>query len=180
MCKGFRWRITCFSKTMDLPNHQLPARIPVIEFTGGKLKAIAAAGGGGDSVSWLKTSQEVVRALEEYGCFNAVYDGVSVELHESIFGVSEELFDLPVETKVLNTSTTPSHGYVGQVPLIPLYEGLGIENATTLPAVDQFTHLMWPCGNRRFRSVSHHPSSLLLFIFNKLSFTLKIYTVKQC
>lgn len=154
---------------MDLPNHQLPARIPVIEFTGEKLKAIAAAGGGGDSVSWLKMSQEVVRALEEYGCFNAVYDGVSVELHESIFGVSEELFDLPVETKVLNTSTTPSHGYVGQVPLIPLYEGLGIENATTLPAVDHFTHLMWPCGNRRFRSVSHHSYYYYLFSTNKIN-----------
>lgn len=142
---------------MDSPNHQLPARIPVIDFTGEKLKAAAAAGGGGgDSISWLKTSQEVVRALEEYGCFNAVYDEVSVELHEAIFDVSEELFDLPVETKVLNTSTTPSHGYVGQVPLIPLYEGLGIENVTTSAGVHQFTNLMWPSGNRRFRSVCHH------------------------
>lgn len=120
---------------MDSRN-QLPS-IPAIDFTK-------------DSISWLRTSQEVVRALEEYGCFIAIYDGVSPELHEAIFGVSEDLFDLPVETKVLNTSTTPSHGYVGQVPLIPLYEGLGIENATTLAGVDKFTNLLWPSGNRRF------------------------------
>ncbi|CAI9114062.1 OLC1v1014681C1 [Oldenlandia corymbosa var. corymbosa] len=107
-----------------------------------------------NSSSWSTTRSNVVRALEDYGCFVAIFDKVSPELDKAIFGAAEELFDLPVESKVLNTSKTPSHGYVGQEPVVPLYEGLGIENATTLEGVQTFTNLLWPNGNSNFRETA--------------------------
>ncbi|KAI7752047.1 hypothetical protein M8C21_009228 [Ambrosia artemisiifolia] len=118
------------------------ANLPVIEFS---VKQLDPA-----SSSWVTKCGEVTRALEEYGCFMATYDGVSQELHDAIFLASQELFDLPTEVKVLNTSDTPSHGYVGQIPIIPLYESLGIENATTTHGVERFTKLMWPSGKDDF------------------------------
>ncbi|XP_057772950.1 probable 2-oxoglutarate-dependent dioxygenase AOP1 [Salvia miltiorrhiza] len=106
------------------------------------------------SSSWLSTSKDVVAALEEFGCFNATYSNFSPQLHHAIFGASEELFDLPTHVKMLNTSDTPTHGYVGQIAAIPLYEGLGIENATTQDGVTKFTHLLWPSGNETFRETA--------------------------
>ncbi|KAL3511832.1 hypothetical protein ACH5RR_024549 [Cinchona calisaya] len=116
--------------------------LPVIDFTNKNLDP--------NSNSWLSTREDVVRALEDYGCFIAIYDKFSSDLHQAIFHASEELFDLPQEIKVLNTSDTPSHGYVGQEPIIPLYEGFGVENATTLQGVQKFTNLLWPNGNDTF------------------------------
>ncbi|KAM7483698.1 hypothetical protein LguiB_008281 [Lonicera macranthoides] len=116
--------------------------LPVIEFSMKNLQP--------GTSTWLSTSKDVVRALEDYGSFIAMYDKFSIDQREAIFQSSEELFDLPTETKILNTSDTPSHGYVGQEPIIPLYEGLGIENATTLEGAQSFTNLMWPSGNPQF------------------------------
>ncbi|XP_074375729.1 putative 2-oxoglutarate-dependent dioxygenase AOP1 [Apium graveolens] len=101
--------------------------------------------------SWLTTSKKVVCALEDYGCFLATYnDNFSLDLHNAIFKSTRQLFDLPLETKLLNTSKTPSHGYVGQEPVVPLYEGLGIEDVTSPLGAQTFTNLMWPSGNAVF------------------------------
>ncbi|KAI3766679.1 hypothetical protein L2E82_16748 [Cichorium intybus] len=104
------------------------------------------------SNSWITKCDEVTGALEEHGCFIATYDGVSQELEDRIFLASQELFNLPTEVKVLNTSDidTPYDGYVGQIPVMPLYESLGIENATTTEGAENFTKLMWPSGNESF------------------------------
>ncbi|KAL8458117.1 hypothetical protein ACS0TY_035848 [Phlomoides rotata] len=106
------------------------------------------------SASWLSTAKGVVGALEDYGCFIAIYTKFSVDSHEAIFEASHELFDLPSDVKTRNISDTPSHGYVGQESIIPLYEGLGFENATTEEGVNKFTSLLWPSGNDRFWYVS--------------------------
>lgn len=119
-------------------------KLPVIDLTKKNVEPFGLT-------SWVSTRKEVVRALEDYGCFIAIYDKVPVELYNAVFNVSKEVHDLPIETKALNTSDTPSHGYVGQKPFIPLYEALGIENSTTLQGVQKFTNLMWPSGNQRFR-----------------------------
>lgn len=119
-----------------------PPKLPVIDLSAKNLNP--------NSSSWVTTCSEVTRALEEYGCFIAMYDGVSQQLHDAIFIASQELFDLPTEVKILNISDTPSHGYVGQIPVVPLYEGLGIENATTTEGAEKFTKLMWPSGNQSF------------------------------
>lgn len=118
-------------------------QLPIINFSDKTLEI--------GSSSWLSTSKEVVLALEQFGCFVATYSSFSPQLHEAIFKASEELFDLPTHVKIKNTSDTPSHGYVGQEPIIPLYEGLGIENSTTEEGVKKFTDLLWPAGNSHFR-----------------------------
>jgi isopenicillin N synthase-like dioxygenase len=117
-------------------------KLPVIDFSKESLLS--------GTNSWSSTQDEVVRALEEYGCFIATYNKVSLDLHNAIFRASKELLDLPRETKITNISKTPSHGYVGQEAVIPLYEGLGIANATTLEGAQTFTNLMWPLGNDFF------------------------------
>ncbi|CBI36205.3 unnamed protein product, partial [Vitis vinifera] len=99
--------------------------------------------------SWFSTCIEVQHALEEYGRFVAVFDEVTLEIHNAIFRTLKELFDLPTETKIQNTSHKPYHGYVGQLPFIPLHESLGINNSTT-QGVQSFTKIMWPAGNQHF------------------------------
>ncbi|AAF30329.1 putative oxoglutarate/iron-dependent dioxygenase, non-hem dioxygenase domain-containing protein [Arabidopsis thaliana] len=105
--------------------------------------------------TWRSVSREACEALEEYGCFLAVYDGVTQQLDDSIFAAAEELFDLPTETKKKNVNEKPYHGYVGQMPVIPLHEGLGVDYVTNKEIAQRFTHLMWPQGNDRFCNTVH-------------------------
>ena len=102
------------------------------------------------SGSWAPTCESVRHALEEYGCFVAEYDGICSELDRAVFRALEELFDLPIERKALNTSGKPYFGYVGQIPEIPLYESMGMDEANTLEGSQSFTSLMWPNGNQHF------------------------------
>ncbi|KAK6148923.1 hypothetical protein DH2020_016448 [Rehmannia glutinosa] len=49
-----------------------------------------------------------------------------------------------------NRSNKPYHGYVGQVPMIPLYESLGIDDVLSPGKIESFTNLMWSEGNPSF------------------------------
>ncbi len=119
------------------------AKVPVINFSKETLKP--------GTNSWSLTCKEVRRAIEEYGTFLAIYDKVSEELEKAIYNAGKELFDLPIESKERNNTERTYHGYVGDVPVIPLHESTGIDNATTLEGVQKFTSLMWPNGNEKFR-----------------------------
>lgn len=102
------------------------------------------------SSSWKSASKEIRKALENHGCFVAVHDIISPQLHNSIFKAADELFALPSEIKVQNINEKPYHGYVGQIPIVPLHEGLGIDYANTIEGAQAFTNLMWPQGNQSF------------------------------
>lgn len=119
--------------------------VPVIDFSGEKLKP--------GTTSWSLTSKDVRSALEEYGCFIAVYDKVSKELENAIYHAGKEVFELPTETKLKNVAQRTYHGYVGDISLIPLHESTGIDNATTVEGTKRFTDLMWPNGNESFRYI---------------------------
>ena len=119
-----------------------PPKIPVVNISKENLKP--------GSNSWSATCKDVILALEEYGCFIAVYDKVSSQLQKTLFSALEELFDLPTETKIQNAHNKPYHGYVGQHARLPLHESLGIDNATTLEGIRSFANLMWPAGNDIF------------------------------
>ncbi|KAL5574615.1 hypothetical protein UlMin_016314 [Ulmus minor] len=123
---------------------QSPPNFPVIDLSNENLKP--------GTSSWFKTCNNVRLALEEYGCFEALYDHkMSQQLHQEIFSELKNLFDLPTEIKMKNVSDHPFFGYVGHHPSIPpIHEGLGIGNATTLEAAQSFTNLMWPQGNDHF------------------------------
>ncbi|XP_071718320.1 probable 2-oxoglutarate-dependent dioxygenase AOP1 [Rutidosis leptorrhynchoides] len=101
----------------------------------------------------FKTSfacNEVRHALEEYGCFLVVCDEITEEVNTKVYDALKTLFDLPIDTKVRNTSPKAYHGYVGQLPFLPLLESLGIENATSVHGVNSFANVMWPSGNDDF------------------------------
>ena len=84
--------------------------------------------------------------------FRSIIDDkvISSELHNSVFDLLVDLFDLPLETKTQNASGKPYHGYFGQNPHMPLNESMGIEDAQILSRTQNFTNLMWPRGNKRF------------------------------
>ncbi|KAJ1392152.1 Oxoglutarate/iron-dependent dioxygenase [Sesbania bispinosa] len=115
----------------------------VVDFTDEKLKP--------GSQTWASTCQLIRSALEDHGFFYALCDKVSVELHNSVFTLMEQLFDLPLETKMQKTSDKPFHGYYGQISRVPLYESLGITDPLTIQGVQNFTKLMWPSGYDHFR-----------------------------
>ncbi|XP_059633894.1 probable 2-oxoglutarate-dependent dioxygenase AOP1 [Cornus florida] len=128
-------------------------KLPVIDFTKENLNP--------GTSSWFSACNDVQHALEEYGCFIAVYEKVSLELSNEIFCALEELFDLPSETKVLNTSDKPYYGYFGQHPAAMLHESMGIGEATTLEAIQSFANVMWPSGNDHFCELVHSYSKLV-------------------
>ncbi|CAI0422550.1 unnamed protein product [Linum tenue] len=103
---------------------------------------------------WESLKSQVREALEEYGCFEASFDKISVEIRTAVFESLEELFDLPLQTKLRNVSKKPFHGYVGQYPQAPLYESMGIDDADALEKVETLTKT-WPQGNPSFRVMKY-------------------------
>lgn len=127
-------------------SQELP-KIPIFDLSSKNLNP--------SSSSWLPTCRNLQQALEELGFFVATYENVSLELDKEVFHVLEEVFNLPLETKTRNTSDLVFYGYVGQLPHAPLHESMGIPEATTLDAVQSFTNLMWPSGNKDFWYVTY-------------------------
>lgn len=126
-------------------NPLLPLHLPLIDFSNKNLKP--------GEPEWDLTRAHVKKALQDYGCFEASFDHIPIELRKSIFESLEELFDLPLQTKLRNVSKKPFHGYVGQYPMVPLYESMGIDDSDVAAKVDTFTKTLWPQGNKSFRSV---------------------------
>ncbi|KAM7508813.1 hypothetical protein LguiA_019266 [Lonicera macranthoides] len=128
-------------------------KLPIVDFTKENWKP--------GSSSWLLACKDVRQGLEELGCFVAIYDNVSLELDNEVLLSLKELFDLPLETKMQNSSHLPFCGYIGQIPVIPYYEGLDVENGTSLEPIQSFTNLMWPNGNDHFCETMQSYSKLL-------------------
>ncbi|XP_030969963.1 probable 2-oxoglutarate-dependent dioxygenase AOP1 [Quercus lobata] len=124
-----------------------PHKIPVVDLSIENMKPGTSA--------WYSARKDVQRALEECGSFVAVYDKVPLELHKTMFAKLEELFNLPHDTKIKNTSDKPYFGYYGQISILPLYECMGIDNPITKEGIESFTNLMWPAGNELFSESTH-------------------------
>ncbi|TKY64524.1 2-oxoglutarate-dependent dioxygenase AOP1 [Spatholobus suberectus] len=117
-------------------------QVPVVDFTQEGLKP--------GTERWASACQVIRSALEDHGCFYALCDKVPMELYNSVFTLMEELFDLPLETKMQKISDKPYHGYYGQNVRVPLYESLGINDPLTMEGVQEFAKLMWPAGYDHF------------------------------
>ncbi|KAI3803426.1 hypothetical protein L1987_31577 [Smallanthus sonchifolius] len=102
------------------------------------------------NTEWNSTKSQVHQALEEFGCFEASFPHIPPELQTSMYESLQELFDLPLQTKLKNRSTKPFHGYVGQYPMVPLYESMGIDDAPILDKTESFTKILWPESNPKF------------------------------
>ncbi|ESQ37986.1 hypothetical protein EUTSA_v10028799mg [Eutrema salsugineum] len=119
-------------------------QLPVIDFSDRTLKP--------GTSKWVKVKDDVRKALEDYGCFEASFDRVSMELKKSVFEAMEDLFELPVETKKRNVSSKPFHGYLSH----NLYQSLGIDDANVLEKVNDFTHQLWPDHGSKSISETMH------------------------
>ncbi|KAG5630009.1 hypothetical protein H5410_001726 [Solanum commersonii] len=94
------------------------------------------------SNKWNSLRDEVFKAFQEYGCFEAMFDKVKPrDLLEEI----KEIFNFPLEFKMSKSSTM--FGYLGQNPTLPLYERLTIQDVLSHGVAKKFAHLFWPDGN---------------------------------
>ncbi|KAG6469219.1 probable 2-oxoglutarate-dependent dioxygenase AOP1 [Zingiber officinale] len=123
-------------------------RIPSVDFRG---LSLSSPGGG----SWDAAREQLMSALESFGCFEAIYDAVSEGAKDQLFhGVLPELFKLPREIKIRNEYVgLPYHGYIYQSPHAP-FDSLRIEDSPSLHSVQEFTSLMWPDGNPTFSNAA--------------------------
>lgn len=110
---------------------------------------LSSAAAGEDEYSRNKI--RIREALQEYGCFEAKFDGIPLHLRKSVGDGIQQLFDLSVEIKQRNRSEKPYHGYIGQQAFVPLYESMGIDEVLSPGALDAFTNLIWPQGNPSVR-----------------------------
>ncbi|KAK6127957.1 hypothetical protein DH2020_038307 [Rehmannia glutinosa] len=131
-------------------------KLPVVEFTETNLNPATS--------SWKSTADAVRRGLETYGSVVVDYykESDNSELQDTMFGLWEELFGLPLETKRKYTSKLAGFGYAGNYPSMPLFECFGIEDGESLEAAKNFTSLMWPLGHHKFCETIHTYAKLLL------------------
>ncbi|KAK7336499.1 hypothetical protein VNO77_17041 [Canavalia gladiata] len=116
--------------------------LPVIDFNDENLKP--------GSHTWVWACKAVRSALEDHGGFLALYDKVDPLLYHSLFSAMEQLFDLPLQTKMQHTTDKPIYTYAGQRPDIPLYESMAIDNPLSHKHCHNYTTIMWPQGNHNF------------------------------
>ncbi|XP_016731175.2 probable 2-oxoglutarate-dependent dioxygenase AOP1 [Gossypium hirsutum] len=116
---------------------------PVIEFHSSDLER--------GTEGWNRLCKRVREACETFGCFEVVYEKISKNVREDVFGLLKELFDVPVERKQKNTSPIPFHGWVGPCKEISLlYEGFGLGDASNYDSIKSFAQVMWPDGHPHF------------------------------
>ncbi|KAJ0983846.1 hypothetical protein J5N97_002202 [Dioscorea zingiberensis] len=122
---------------------QTPQQLPLIDLSWLDPSQAEASG-------WDAARAAVMRALETFGCFEAIYDRITPELRASLFDEAmEEVFSLPLETKMGNNSDHPYGGFIGNLPGMA-YESLRVDRAPALDGAQSFTRLMWPAGNPSF------------------------------
>ncbi|WCJ40729.1 2-oxoglutarate (2OG) and Fe(II)-dependent oxygenase superfamily protein [Euphorbia peplus] len=128
-------------------------RIPVVELSGEKLKV--------GSDSWNSGREEVRKALEEYGCFELIYNKYTIENHNAILEAMEQLFNVPDEIKTKLVHPSYAHGYSGKSSVLPISESARIVNATNKQECQKFTDFMWPHGNQHFCETFHSEAMLV-------------------
>ncbi|KAJ9563695.1 hypothetical protein OSB04_008855 [Centaurea solstitialis] len=132
-------------------------KLPLIDFSKIYLQKSTPA-------DWDSAKTQVHHALTEYGFFRASMAGMSPEFRTSLFGSLDQLFDLPLETKLKSISDKPFHGYIGHSPTMPLYESMAVPDAPVAGEVEAFTDFFWPHGNPLFRESIRNISDKLYWL----------------
>ncbi|XP_015088866.1 probable 2-oxoglutarate-dependent dioxygenase AOP1 [Solanum pennellii] len=122
-------------------------KVPTIDFCKPELKP--------GTTEWDSTKSQVFKALQEYGCFEAIYDELRHETREAMFDNSKEIFEFPWEIKMKNLSKKSpfNGGYIGKLPTLPLYESVCIDDLLQPGSVETFADIFWPKGNPEFCNV---------------------------
>ncbi|ONK71765.1 uncharacterized protein A4U43_C04F12160 [Asparagus officinalis] len=132
------------------------SKLPQINFS---RLSLASSG----SEEWTTVRSQVMRSLNELTGFEIVYDKITPEIREAVFGKAlKELFALPKEVKIQTSCLeTPHNNYI-DIPSID-YEALGIPDCTVDRNFNKFVGLLWgEKGNPAFRDVVHTFMMLLL------------------
>ncbi|CAN4078172.1 unnamed protein product [Withania somnifera] len=113
-------------------------RLPTIDFRKGELKE------GGEE--WLSLREQVYKALEEYGCFEALLDGIP---KESLFEKWKQVKDFPkFDINYTNPHNSPS--------FMPLYERLPVEHVLSPGVIENLSKTLWPDhGDPQFCDLLH-------------------------
>ncbi|KAL3506053.1 hypothetical protein ACH5RR_031435 [Cinchona calisaya] len=114
-------------------------KLPIIDFSDQELKP--------GTPSWNSLKVQVQEALEEYGCFEASFNKIPLQLRKSFLDSIQELFDLPLQTKTKSISNKAFYGYLGQHPQFPLLESMVINDPNIPEMVEGFVQTLWPQGN---------------------------------
>lgn len=83
-------------------------------------------------------AKKIVKACEEWGCFRLVNHGIPMELMSEMKVVCRSLLDLPLEIKQGNCIPGPGQRYTPPNLASPYFEGMNIQDVTSLGAVDDF------------------------------------------
>ncbi|CAB4272702.1 unnamed protein product [Prunus armeniaca] len=121
---------------------ETPLKLPITDFS----KQALTLG----SKEWETVRTQVHNALEEYGCFEALFYKVPQHFRKSIFQSMEELFNLTLQTKMQNVSKKtlpwlcwPPHGGT-------IYESMGVDVVNVYEQVQSLINTLWPQGNPSF------------------------------
>ena len=109
--------------------------LPVIDFSAQPLKP--------NTPAWDSVRAEVLKALEEFGCFEASFPKFPETLRLELFKSTQEFFDLPCHQKNLIASTKLA-GYTNG------RESVTIEDSNIPQNVESFSRVVWPQGNPSF------------------------------
>ncbi|KAI6681777.1 hypothetical protein NL676_035658 [Syzygium grande] len=91
---------------------------------------------------------QVRQALEEFGCFEALYDKMTSKLHNDVFQELEKLLELPTDVKRrFDVQDKPYFGYLAN---LPRHEAFGVDYTPNSGSIENLMDLMWPEGNTRF------------------------------
>ncbi|KAK3436545.1 probable 2-oxoglutarate-dependent dioxygenase AOP1 [Eucalyptus grandis] len=100
---------------------------------------------------WESLQSQVREALEEFGCFEALNDKMTLELHNDAFQELETLLELPIDVKHrFDIPDKPYDGYFENLPRSPHCEVFAMNYAPNLGSIEGLADLMWPEGNTRF------------------------------
>ncbi|PPD98321.1 hypothetical protein GOBAR_DD04654 [Gossypium barbadense] len=83
------------------------AMVPVIDFSNQNLKA--------GSPEWDLVKSQVREALEEYGCFEALFDPI-LELRKAVFGLCKRPLTCLYKQKTVVSDKPPFRGYLRYSP----------------------------------------------------------------
>ncbi|KAF8034410.1 hypothetical protein BT93_C0648 [Corymbia citriodora subsp. variegata] len=112
---------------------------------------LSALDGSKPGTPWDALQSQVRQALEEFGCFEALYDKMTLKLHNDVLQELDGLFELPTDAKrQFNFPDKPYVGYLANPPLAPIYEAFAIGYAPNSGSIERLRDLMWPKGNTRF------------------------------
>ncbi|KAF5814697.1 putative gibberellin 3-beta-dioxygenase [Helianthus annuus] len=78
------------------------------------------------------SSEEIVKAFEEWGCFRMVNHGVPSQLMADMKALTASLFDLPEEIQDEMANTKHGMGYIKRGVINPFYESLSISNILSI------------------------------------------------